>query len=353
MNENSISEKLLDQLMTILFPYRENIDMQMVKAKIIMLLDDYQISPKETAISVYTNGKNEYFLKRFLLAKAVAGRQKRTLEQYSIMISMVLRQIGKDADTITANDIQAYIARKMTSGASKSYCDTIRRYMNSFYTWLYKEEMIKTNPLNKVEKIKYKVEKETALTDMEIELIRAACETSMQRAVVETLLSTGCRASELVSIHICDIDRDKIQIEGKGGKFRTVYLNAKSIVAIKSYLKERKDNNPYLFPQEVPASQRKGCPTRNWFKYPEFVTDELPCQIDSVNQMVRRIGKRAGVSGVHTHRFRKTCATMALRHGMPIELVSMMLGHEQITTTQIYLDIKESDLQAAHEKYVV
>ena len=56
---------------------------------------------------------------------------------------------------------------------------------------------------------------------------------------------------------------------------------------------------------------------------------------------------------MQTHRFRRTCATQALRHGMPIELVSMMLGHEQISTTQIYLDIRDDDLQAAHRKYVV
>lgn len=64
-------------------------------------------------------------------------------------------------------------------------------------------------------------------------------------------------------------------------------------------------------------------------------------------------GKRAGVEGAHPHRFRRTCATFALQRGMPIELVSKMLGHEQLTTTQIYLDLNENDLALAHKKYVV
>lgn len=56
---------------------------------------------------------------------------------------------------------------------------------------------------------------------------------------------------------------------------------------------------------------------------------------------------------VHPHRFRRTCATFALRRGMPIEQVSKMLGHENIATTQIYLDLTEEELQQAHKKYVV
>ena len=73
----------------------------------------------------------------------------------------------------------------------------------------------------------------------------------------------------------------------------------------------------------------------------------------SVEDLGRRLGKRVGVTGVHPHRFRRTCATMALKRGMPIEPVSKMLGHEQRTTTQIYLDLNERDLEIAHEKYVL
>jgi phage integrase len=50
---------------------------------------------------------------------------------------------------------------------------------------------------------------------------------------------------------------------------------------------------------------------------------------------------------------RRTCATMALKRGMPVEQVSKMLGHEELTTTQIYLDLDERNLEIAHEKYVV
>ena len=65
------------------------------------------------------------------------------------------------------------------------------------------------------------------------------------------------------------------------------------------------------------------------------------------------MAKRAGVKQANPHKFRRTCASMALRKGMPIEQVSKMLGNESIETTQIYLDLTEEELALAHRKYVV
>lgn len=354
---NTMADNLLDQILLTLLT--EGIDIQKIKPKLVVLMDGYKIEPKETALAIYTNGKNEMLLKKFILAKAVAGRSERTIKQYAGEIRRFQEKIGKDFDCISPDDIRVYIARLITSGKSKSYADTVRRYLNSFYGYLYREELIKTNPMMKVDAVKFKVEKENAFSDLEVELLRQSCRTSHERAVIETLLSTGCRASEVVTLLIDDIKEGKAQILGKGGKYRTVYFNAKAAVAIETYLKERRDKNPYLFPAGIfipdaadsaaLMQKTKG----NWYKYPELIHPENHWNKESVNKMCQRIAKRAGVSGAHAHRFRRTCATHALRHGMPIEIVSMMLGHEQISTTQIYLDIREDDLAAAHKKYVL
>lgn len=73
----------------------------------------------------------------------------------------------------------------------------------------------------------------------------------------------------------------------------------------------------------------------------------------SVELLTRKIAEKSGVKRANPHKFRRTCATMALRHGMPIEQVSRMLGHEDLSTTQIYLDLSEDELAQAHKKYVV
>lgn len=313
MEDEKLADKLLDRILMVLMPY-DQIDVERIKAKLTVVLDDYQICPKQEALVVYTEGKNDYYLRKFLLAKAVAGRQERTLRQYKDEVGRALRGIGKDADTITADDIQVYLAKVLSRGGSKCYCDNIRRDLSSFYNWLYREEIIRTNPMNKIDNIKFKREKEKALTDMEIEMMRQACQTTMQKAIMEMLLSTGCRAAELVSIKIADMDEDKVSILGKGGKWRTVYINAKAFVAVKNYLADRKDTNPYLFQREINTKDRtmiSNFSRKDWFKDPRLVTKADHFGRDSVNNMVRTIGKRAGVKGVHTHRFRRTCATLA------------------------------------------
>ena len=73
----------------------------------------------------------------------------------------------------------------------------------------------------------------------------------------------------------------------------------------------------------------------------------------TIEARTRELANLAGVEKANPHKFRRTCATMALRRGMPIEQVSKMLGHEELSTTQIYLDLSEKDLEYAHSKYVV
>lgn len=227
--------------------------------------------------------------------------------------------------------------------------------LRTFFAWLNVEEIIPVNPMNKVDRIKADKVKKKAFTDLECEKIRASCRSAMETAIVEVLLSTGCRVSELCGIRIDDIRDGKCIVHGKGNKDRTVYFTAKAELAIQRFLAERSDVNPYLFPGGIPLETSKNhsayCkPT--WYQHPDLIGDNARDK-GSVEDTVRNIGKRAGVENVHPHRFRRTSATLALRRGMPIELVSKMLGHEQLTTTQIYLDLSEDELEAAHRKYVV
>ena len=91
---------------------------------------------------------------------------------------------------------------------------------------------------------------------------------------------------------------------------------------------------------------------RNWWKNPDNVK-EGHTDKSSIEALTRKIAKKAGVERANPHKFRRTCATMALRRGMPIEQVSKMLGHAELSTTQIYLDLSEDDLREAHKKYVL
>ena len=92
---------------------------------------------------------------------------------------------------------------------------------------------------------------------------------------------------------------------------------------------------------------------REWYRQSNLVDPDKHIDYGTIEQIVRKIGKCAGVTGTHPHRFCRTGATMALRNGMPLIQVSKLLGHESIGTTQIYLDVSDEELEQAHKKYVI
>lgn len=357
MNVTDERENLVNDICIALGAYQ--LDMQEIKNLLYMILDPYEITGRCTEVAELKQDRNDYLLRRFLVAKTVKGCSKKTLKAYRTGLLMILRGIGKTVDDITADDIRYYLAiRQRRDGISKTTADNELRYLRTFFQYLMAEELVSRNPTARVDRVKCERRKKEAFTDIEIEKIRLKANGERERAIVETLLSTGCRVSELVEIQKGDMDGNKVLVHGKGAKDRIVYLNAKAMVAIELYLSQRSDDNPYLFPGgtfEEAARKRKGNPNDmvSWWKDPEAVDPDNHLNAGTVEAMMRKIAKKAGVERANPHKFRRTCATMALRRGMPIEQVSKMLGHEEISTTQIYLDLTEEELEQAHKKYVV
>ena len=353
-------QKLETELMNILFPYREGIPFEEVKAQITIILSNYDIEARRTELAVQDDEKNKRYLAMFLASKAAGGRTEKTLRAYKTYLRKILQTIGKNAVEVTADDVKLYLARKLRIDKNtKTAVDNERRALSTFYSWMQKNEHIAKNPMDKVEVMKFAKPKKYAFSDMEVEQIRSACATERERMVVEVLLSTWCRVSELCGIKLEEIAGDKVLVHGKGEKDRTVFLNAKAQIAIERYLEKRRDRNTYLLPRAARAGSiaafsrgTKKCEQSRWYEEPELVDEQNHCDTGTIESMVRRLGARAGVKNVHPHRFRRTGATMAMRAGMPILTVSKLLGHANIAVTQVYLDINDEDLENEHGKYV-
>lgn len=327
-----------------------------MKNRLYLILEDYDITAAEKAIVVREENESEYLIDRFIIAKKVKGCTERTLQYYRKELRKILLiKIRKKVSDITADDITLYLAeREYRDGASSVTSDNELRILRTFFSWLRIEEYVVKNPCEKIERIRHKGAKKKAFTEMEIEDMRCSCINNKEKAIVELLLSTGCRVSELVQIKINDIKDDELIVHGKGEKDRKVFLSAKAQKAINMYMNEREDDNEYLLPAMLSfgdgriVSRRR----RSSYKDKRNIKNEGHMDKSSIEQCIRRIKKRAGVEEAYPHKFRRTCATMALRRGMPIEQVSRMLGHEQLSTTQIYLDMSDDDLKAAHKKFV-
>ena len=326
------------------------------------ILGEFEIQNRITEIALLQEDRNEYLFKKFLTAKIVKGCSDRTIKYYQKQLQFTFDRLHKTVDDVTTDDIRYYLAvRQKKDGVSKTTANNELRVLSSFYQYLHAEEIILRNPVLRIEKIKEDKVKKEAFTEIEIERIRDATKNSRERAIVDVLLSTGCRVSELVGIKISDINQDKLVVHGKGGKDRTVYLNAKAVVSLQKFLDERNDKNPYVFcgghfcKNNREQMHLYECSKRGeWHKNPELVSADKAMDKGTIEQLMRRLKKRSGIdTECYPHKFRRTCATMALRRGMPIEQVSKMLGHESIETTQIYLDLNEQDLEQAHRKYVI
>lgn len=325
------------------------------------ILGEYEVQDRSTEVAILSEDRNEYLFKKFLTAKIVKGCTGRTIDFYKKTLIFVFERIHKTADEVTTDDIRYYLAiRQKRDGISKTTANNELRILGSFYQYLQQEEIILKNPVLKIEKIKERKKKKSAFTELEVEKIRDAAKNYREKAIVDVLLSTGCRVSELVAIKISDIDGDRLIVRGKGEKDRIVYLNAKAVISVEKYLSERNDKNPYIFCGGIRAGDKKrmyryqNSKNGEWYKDTALVSEHDHVDKGTVEQMMRKLKKRSGIeSSCYPHKFRRTCATMALRRGMPIEQVSKMLGHESIETTQIYLDLSEEDLAQAHKKYVV
>lgn len=331
---------------------------------LFLTLQDCTIEKLETEIIPFEARENEWYVKKFLIAKKVNGLTPKTLKNYSHTLNHILCEVfEKKVTEITPDDLLLYFARRdIETNANKVTQDNERRILSSFFNWCRDEEFITKSPVARMPKIKTPKKQRPAFTEMEIEKIREACRSTRETAIVETLLSTGCRVTELVSMKADVVGAESTVILGKGQKERTVYFNAKAQIAIQKYMSERHDNNPYIFCKSICATdpawdkQKTGKKSRitNWYTNPDLVDPDSACDVSTIEATVRKIGARAGLpkGSIHPHKFRRTCATLALRRGMPVVQVSKMLGHASLETTQIYLDVADEELAAAHKKFV-
>ncbi len=271
----------------------------------------------------------------FLAAKRVEGCSEKTIRYYDSTLRNVLNGIGKDAMSITTDDLRLYLDEYQThSNAGKVTIDNIRRILSSFFAWLEDEDYIVKSPVRRIHKVKTcKTVKET-YSDEALEIMRDNCDGIRDLALIDLLASTGMRVGELVLLNRSDIDfvNRECVVLGKGNKQRMVYFDARAKVHLQNYLQSRTDDNPALFVSLQSPHER--------------------LQIRGVESRLQKLGEKLNLCRIHPHKFRRTLATMAIDKGMPIEQVQQLLGHQSVDTTLQYAMLNQANVKASHKKYI-
>lgn len=289
----------------------------------------------ETEVAIREQSLNDVAVKMFFVAKSVQGCTKRTLQYYRNTIKYFMNFMNnKPVGEITTNDIRYFLAiKKERDNNSDTNINNYRRVLSAFFGWLHAEEYISKNPVARIEHIRVEKRIKKAFKDTEIERLRYGAAGDVRlTALLELLLSTGCRISEVSGMNLEDLEGDEIVVYGKGKKERVVYLNAKAKLALERYISSRKDKEKPLFVSKDKPHAR-------------LLMSQMGAQL-------RELGRNCGVADVHPHRFRRTAATLALNRGMPIDQVQLMLGHESIETTTIYAVSAQETVKASHKKYI-
>jgi len=180
----------------------------------------------------------------FLGAKKIDGLSAKTIENYRFTLGTFAAQVNKHVAKITTDDIRAYISylseeRHLKESSLQTHINTLR----TFFNWLYIEGVIKKNPMLKIKSIKIdKKRTRHALSSEELERLRNACRNYKEKALVEFLVSSGCRLSEAANIDLSTMNfhERSVKVIGKGNKERTVYFSVRAKLMIEEYVKQRK-----------------------------------------------------------------------------------------------------------------
>ena len=292
------------------------------------VLVDYDIKSKSPQD---INVEDDDFLKRFLTAKEVEGRSKKTLAHYRYIITKMLTELELTTAKITVYDLRDYLVRRKEDGIGDKTLEGERSVFSSYFGWLQKEGLLSINPCANLGAIKCQKKIKLPFSEIDLAKLRDACTCNRDKALIAFLHCTGCRISEVTVLDRDSIDFDHLEVTvlSKGNKERTVYLDEVGAMLLRQYLAERTDTSPALFAGKGSERLTPG----------------------GVRYILSKIGRKAGVDNVHPHRFRRTLATSLINRGMSIQEVAAILGHENINTTMTYVYIDKVNVKNAYKKY--
>lgn len=275
------------------------------------------------------------------------GLARTSLDSYRSDLSRFSRWLEKHSASrlLTAGEeaVAAYMAdlsREMRAASQARHLSSLRRY----YRWLLVERRIGEDPTRRIANPVRPARLPKLMSEAQVEALLEAPQTETalglrDRAMLETLYATGLRVSELVGLRLHEINLDMglLRVFGKGSKERLVPLGEEALGWLRRYLASGRA--ALLDQQQSDAlfvTARGGAMTRQMFW-----------------TLIKRHGRTAGlaVDQLSPHTLRHAFATHLLNHGADLRVVQLLLGHADITTTQIYTHVARERLKILHARH--
>ena len=289
------------------------------------------------------DNKKDYLIESFLDSLYIEkGLSKNTVQSYRNDITSLTDWSIKSVDTslkkLKKSHIEKYISFLFTCGLKSSSINRKISTIKSFYTFLLKKKLISVSPVVDMTTVKQEKYLPTSMSELEVEcLIKSPnLDSSIgrrDRAMIEMLYATGMRVSELVNLKITDLDTNRlvIKVMGKGSKERLIPYGEVASDYLSMYLKERSNTTA----KEIFLSNRGTRITRGafWSRIKYYLTKENLKQ------------------SISPHTLRHAFATHLLNRGADLRSVQILLGHSDLSTTQIYTHIAKQRLGEILKKH--
>ena len=270
-------------------------------------------------------------LEGYLNALRVEGRSQKTIDRYDYQIRRLMKFLNVQTRKVTVYHLRDYLAHEKERGICDNTLKGLREIFSAYFNWLQRESLIDRNPVVNLGTIKVPKKKKELFSEVDLEKLKRRCTKKRDLAIIQFLNATCCRIGEVVELNRDQIviEKKQVIVHGKGDKERKVYFDEVTAEALKQYLEERTDNCDALFVNRY----------------------EKRLQANGIRCMLKKLADEAGVNHVHPHKFRRTKATVMARHGMPIQDVQAILGHEKIDTTMQYVQMNDTDIESSYRRY--
>jgi site-specific recombinase XerD len=298
--------------------------------RILKALSDVLEGYEMRTIKEWTEERDDC-LKCYLDALSVECRSQKTIDRYRYVIGRMMAFAKVPTRKITVYHLRSFISAEKERGIADRTLEGYREIFSAYFNWLQRESLIEKNPSANLGAIKCAKKEKKIYSAIDFENLNRNCKCVRDRAIINFLFSTGCRISEMIGLNRNDVDLDKLEciVHGKGDKERTVYLSDVAGMLLGEYLSGRKDDCPALFINRFRERLRP----------------------NGVRYMLSCLAKETGIEHVHPHKFRRTLATDLARHGMPIQEVAKILGHDKIDTTMQYVVLNKDDIKSSYRRY--
>lgn len=275
-------------------------------------------------------------VEQFLDDLRAQNKSPHTIKNYHADLRAFLEFYKGSLETISAPILRKYFAQ--LEGLTPNTISRKHTSLKSFLRWCYQQELISANPMEKVASVKLPETQPRFLELAQVQKILSVISRDRDRVLFTLISETGLRISEALSIQVEDLrlDAQELRVKGKGQKERTVHLiKTQSLRLLRWFLRKYGIKDGLLFRPDL-AKQRQGATGK-------------PLDYSVV---CRAWGKYCALAGIDAtiHQLRHTYATSLINKGARVEVVSKLLGHSNLQTTQRYAKVSDATVKRALEQ---